>query len=90
MDYNTYYSFNKYCFTFIINVYYFSLSSKPLITVNVIGHQWYWTYETYYRYNDINDIMNLDNVLTKHVDALKLGYWLVNFFQDILMLLFLF
>lgn len=26
-------------------LYYFSLSFNPLVGINVIGHQWYWSYE---------------------------------------------
>lgn len=33
-------------------LYYFSLTFEPAYVVNVIGHQWYWTYEHIYNHLD--------------------------------------
>jgi len=56
-------------------LYYFSLSFSPVVVINVIGHQWFWSYEYNYTSEQLlyeNEISR--SILIDRTDELKVFY----------------
>lgn len=64
-------------------LYYFSMSFSPAVIVNVIGHQWFWSYEYHYSseitdYQMYNDVPLVDPNFEREFDEL-----LNDFFNEV-------